>query len=165
MLYQRPQCKNQEKILASGIEFLKNTTNHYEVCLIKECLHHFSNAEQNTLFQICHQKVTTLIIVLRLKDNVYPWFDEAQKSYENTCVDMLKIKKFLKQSGYSTSIKELTVSINLNSNQWIAMLKNRFWSNLENISDTELNQGINEVQKRIEPQVQFNDKVTVLFNT
>ncbi len=165
MLSERPLLNNQEKHISDGIGFLKNIHSQYDVIILKECLHHFSDEDKLTLLKLCYENANTTIIVARPNDNQYPWFKKAQESFENNSVKISSLKNMLVELNFSFIKETLLVPIKIPSGQWLKMIKNRFWSNLSYVSDIELLKGVHEIQIRDEKEILFNDKIVLMIAT
>lgn len=165
MLFQRPLLKNQEKLVSDGITFLKNTRSQYEIILLKECLHHFSDKDKLILLKDCHENANATLIVIRPNDNQYPWFKQAQDIFENLSVNVSSLINILEELNFSFIKKELIVPIKIPSQQWHKMIASRFWSNLSQISNLELKNAVDDLKLRQEKEIFFEDKIILLIAT
>ena len=165
MLFKRPPLKNQKKYVSNGISFLKNTRSKYDVILLKECLHHFSDRDKLTLLRYCYERASTTIIVFRPHDNQYPWFKKAQEIFEDKSVKISTLVKILGELNFSFTQKELIVPIQMSSKHWQCMLTNCFWSNLSYISKMDLKKEVDGLNLCQDNEIFFNDKIILFIST
>ena len=163
MLFKRPLLKNQEKYVSDGIDFLKNTRSQYEIILLKESLHHFSDKNKLTLLKYCYENANTTVLFFRPHDNQYPWFTKAQEIYENESIKTHILINMLEELNFSFIKKELIVPIQISSKQWQKMLMSRFWSNLSRISNLELKNEVDALNLGYEDKIFFEDKMILLI--
>jgi hypothetical protein len=121
---------------------------HYHQVLMKEVVHHFSDADRVPIFRgLWRGLVPTtetgppslLIITRPQRDIDYPLWEEARKVWAQHQPSLEQFVDELQQAGFTNvqnSLEAYPCEIRLE--RWHQMVKARFWSTFANFSDQEL---------------------------
>lgn len=140
-------------VSANAVEFLtecRERVGLMDRILMKEVVHHVNDLEAlcQGLHRVLRPGTGLALIAGRTFSKDVPWFPQAAKLFDESCMDVELICKHVRDVvGLSASITESTFDVHINLASWCTLLRNRFWSHLSTISDDEMEQGISEVRK------------------
>lgn len=167
MLSQIQESDNLESICTDALSFV-GCDIHYDKILLKEMVHFVENRQQ--LFEgICHQlcKNGKLLILTRPKWTQLPFFTTAHETFSETQPSLESLKKELLEAGIQpvSVIEEFVFS--MPKERWYGMLRNRFMSNLQNFTDKEIEEGIEQLEQTFKNQemIDFKDQIIFLSGT
>eukprot|EP01080_Neovahlkampfia_damariscottae_P010349 gene10349-2763_t len=133
----------------SELDFFNLNIKQVNKIFIKFAIHHFEhrNVFFSKLFQYFKDGSKGLIIT-RPKHPSYPFFKEAANKWYK---DQIKIEDYtqsLLDSGFRNVNEEvISYPTTLKTSLWFDILRCRFSSNLNDFSDSEIEQGIKELEK------------------
>ena len=157
-----------ESILMDGLKFVKDPNFHYDKCLLKEVIHHFSENEIHEIYQGIYNQLAeggTALTITRNQETEYPFFLEAIEKWQQIQPPLELFIKAQEISGFEVTLKEVSYRMYVSKKDWVDMLRNRFWSHLSEIEDDRLDKGITEIEERYKEfeTLSFNDCLIFLI--
>ena len=157
-----------ESILMDGLKFVKDPNFHYDKCLLKEVIHHFSENEIYQIYQGIYNQLTedgTALTITRNQETEYPFFLEAIEKWQQIQPPLELFIKAQEISGFEVTLEEVSYRMYVSKKDWVNMLRNRFWSHLSEIEDDRLDKGITEIEERYKEfeTLSFNDCLIFLI--
>tara|TARA_B110000211_G_scaffold155431_1_gene176301 strand:- start:168 stop:878 length:711 start_codon:yes stop_codon:yes gene_type:complete len=149
-----------------AIQFLKKTDFLFDLILIKQTIHFFSEKQIKSLLNLAKTKLNKngqiLIFSLKTNKNEIPCFKVMRfkllKSLEKDKELLKLVKKNLKKyKNYNFYFK-----VNLQKTNYIRMIKNRYISCLLNIPESEIKKGIDEIKSNYKNQIKFTDTLNCI---
>ena len=149
-----------------AIQFLKKTDFLFDLILIKQTIHFFSEKQIKSLLNLAKTKLNKngqiLIFSLKTNKNEIPCFKVMRfkllKSLEKDKELLKLVKKNLKKyKNYNFYFK-----VNLQKTNYIRMIKNRYISCLLNIPESEIKKGIDEIKSNYKNQINFTDTLNCI---
>ena len=144
-----------------AIKYLKKSDQKFDLILIKQTIHFFSKTKLDFLLDIAIKKLNKkghiLIFSLKTKNNKIPSFKRMKiKLILSLKKDENLIKRVKKRfNKYKISYFDFKVSIS--KSKYIKMIKNRYISCLLNVTNRQLNKGIDEIKLKFKNQIKFTD--------
>ncbi len=157
-----------ESILMDGLKFVRDPNFHYNKCLLKEVIHHFSKNEIHGFYQGIYNQLSedgTVLTITRNQETEYPFFLEAIEKWKQIQPPLELFIKAQEISGFEVTLEEVSYRMYVSKEDWIDMLRNRFWSHLSEIKDDRLDKGITEIEERYKKfeTLSFNDCLVFLI--
>ena len=128
--------------------FVQDRTIRYDKVLMKSMIHHIPSTDLPELYRGIYRQLHQGGILLTQTRPVivdYPFFQAALEEWikQTHTVDILA--KYQEEAGFSVSYKTYYYPVQISKNQWLEMIRNRFWSNFSYLNDEELEAGITEL--------------------
>ena len=153
--------KQIEVINSDANTYFKQEGLNIDKVLFKEVIHHIDDID--TLFKNIYSNMSNngkLLIVTRPKKVEFPFFEKAHISFSDSQPDISLFEKELLDNEFKVEVFLEKYEIILPKSKWNKMLENRFMSNLSDFNDSEINQGILEInQKYNTDEYKFNDNL------
>lgn len=167
MLSQIQQSDNLEPICADALSFCGRDI-RYDKILLKEMIH-FVDTRKILFEGIRHQLSENgkLLIVTRPKNTPMPFFTAALETFAQGQPSLQSLMQELSDAGiHPVSLTEEFI-FGMPKERWYGMLRNRFMSNLQNFSDDEIEEGIEQLEKTFKNQemIEFRDQIIFLSGT
>jgi ubiquinone/menaquinone biosynthesis C-methylase UbiE len=149
-----------------GIKFLRQTTNLFDLILIKQTVHFFSKKQIRSLLNLAKIRLNKngriLIFSLKTNKSEIPCFKVMKSKFLKSLKrdkDLLKlVKKNLKKYRNAS----FNFRVNLQKIKYIQMIKNRYISCLLDLSESEIKKGINEIKCSYKNQIKFTDTLNCI---
>ncbi len=149
-----------------AIKYLKKTNKFFDLILIKQTIHFFSEKKIKILLRLSKQKLNKngkiVILSLKTEKNEIPSFKlmklKLNMSLKKDKILFKEIKNNLKRSQKFY----FKFKVNLSKTKYIEMIKNRYISCLLNMSNKELKNGIIEIKNKYKNNIQFNDVLSCI---
>jgi ubiquinone/menaquinone biosynthesis C-methylase UbiE len=149
-----------------AIQFLKKTDILFDLILIKQTIHFFSEKQIKPLLNLAKTKLNKngqiLIFSLKTNKSEIPCFKVMRfkllKSFEKDKKILKLVKKNLKK--YKNC--NFYFKVNLQKTNYIRMIKNRYISCLLNISENGIKKGIDEIKSNYKNQIKFTDTLNCI---
>jgi len=145
----------------NALKYLKKTNKKFDLILIKQTIHFFSNNEIKTLLSQAKSQLNNrgqiMILTLKTKNNKIPCFKKMRillnKSLKKDEVILAIVKKNLKKTKESY----FKYNVNISSKKYSKMISERYISCLLSISKKVLKLGINEINNKFPNLIKFED--------
>ncbi|TMM52172.1 class I SAM-dependent methyltransferase [Maribacter algarum] len=138
----------------------------YDKVFIKEMIHHVKRGRQRLYDNIYNNlNKSGIFIILLLPPKIeYPLFTEAIKYYEENQPHYSEIEKGMKTSGFLTEVSFVEYPLEIEKGKYFAMVRNRYMSLLSEFTDSEIENGINEMESKYKNEniLKFNDIFVVV---
>ncbi len=131
-------CSDAHAFLASNIPFSK--------MLFKEVIHHIPDREDfwETLYPTFPQS-GKLLIITRPQNIAFPFFRSAKEVFSQNQPSKKLLESELHRGGFDITTRQRSHTFTLPKEDWYAMLRHRFMSDLGVFSDEEIEEGIKEI--------------------
>ena len=154
--------------LMDGIKFVKDPNFHYDKCLLKEVIHHFSENEIHEIYQGIYSQLAedgTVLTITRNQETEYPFFLDAIEKWQQIQPPLELFLKAQEISGFEVTLEEVNYRMYISKKDWVDMLRNRFWSHLSELEDDRLDKGITELEEKYKgfETLSFNDCLIFLI--
>ena len=142
-------------------KFFKVNNQKFDLILIKQTLHFFNKSKRQELLTICKNNLkkngVLLILSLNTSKNEIPCFQlmkqKLNKGLSRDSIMLNSANKLLKNS----KIDKFKYEVSITKEKYIKMLKQRYISCLINLSEDQINKGINEIKSNYSNRILFND--------
>ena len=145
----------------NAIRYLKETNDTYDLILIKQTIHFFSTKQVKSLLNLAKKKLNNngqiLIFSLKTKRNEIPCFKIMKSKLLKSLKRDEDLLQIIKSNLKNHKKSYFSFKVNLSRLKYIQMIKGRYMSCLLNISDKEIEKGINEVKSNYKNQIKFTD--------
>jgi len=147
-----------------ALSYVSKTTITFDLILIKQTIHLLKKKQAIKLLSICKNKLNPngKIIILSLdpNKNEIPTFQLMNKKLN---ISLKKDEKLfnliLKNQKKKVIIKKFIFDVQILKTKYLQMIKNRYISTLLNLSNNQINNGINEIQKNYKKVLKFKDRL------
>ncbi len=144
-----------------GISYLKKGQKEFDLILVKQTIHFFSNKKIITLLKLIKKSLSPngklLILSLKTRNNKIPCFKkmkyELEKSFKRDEILIKIIKKNLKK----TRLSYFNFLVKISTDRYLRMIKSRYISCLLNLKKGEIKDGINELKSKYSKNLKFID--------
>ena len=135
----------------------------FDLILIKQTIHLLKKKQATKLLSICKDKLNPKgkIIILSLdpKKNEIPTFTLMKKKLLISLNKDEKLFNLILKNRAKMKVKKFTYEVKILKNKYLQMIKNRYISTLLNLSNNQINNGINEIQKNYKKVLKFKDRL------
>ena len=149
-----------------AIKYLKKTNAQFDLILIKQTIHFFSKKKIESLLKLARKKLNKngqiLIFSLKSKDNKIPCFKIMRSKLLKSLRKDENVLKLIKSSLKNYKIENFSFKVNLSRSKYIQMIKGRYISCLLNMSDKELEKGVNEIKSNYKNRIKFTDTLNCI---
>jgi 5-histidylcysteine sulfoxide synthase len=119
----------------------------FDAVLIKEVVHLLTDWDETfSLLKTAVKPGGRVLVVGRPARSSMPFFAAAHKAYEACSPNHLDVANALRAAGFSVSAQEFDYEFQMSKEKWFGMLRARFWSNLQGLSDDEMTAGLLELK-------------------
>ena len=136
-----------------AIRYLKKNKNKFDLILIKQTIHFFKLSDIKILLTYCRKKLNPggkiLIFTLETNKNEIPTFLSMHKQLKKSLNRDKKIIKFISNLYPGKTTKKYSFTVKITKNKYIQMIKSKYISTLLNFDLDKINQGIEEIKKKI----------------
>lgn len=170
------ESKDQVRFVKAGAEEFANPTDDwwkldFHQVLMKEVIHHLNEKDRVKTFEGIQNGLTTmsprssltpaLLIITRPQHaHDYPLWAEAREVWAKHQPSLEEIRQDILTAGFSRvehSVEAYPCSIQLD--QWLQMIKDRFWSTFSNFTDEELEQACRRIARDEKSRVDEGGKI------
>ena len=159
-----------EKIIfkkTDALSFVSKTKINFDLILIKQTIHLVKKNQINKLLLICKNKLNTngKIIILSLDPhkNEIPAFDLMKKKLKQSLKRDKSLFQLIKKHNTNLSVKKFIFNVKISKNKYLQMIKNRYISTLLNFTEKQIQNGLNEIDKKYKKKLNFKDQLICLI--
>ena len=159
-----------EKIIfkkTDALSFVSKTKINFDLILIKQTIHLVKKNQINKLLLICKNKLNTngKIIILSLDPhkNEIPAFDLMKKKLKQSLKRDKSLFQLIKKFNTNLTVKKFIFNVKISKNKYLQMIKNRYISTLLNFTKKQIQNGLNEIDKKYKKELNFKDQLICLI--
>jgi len=146
-----------------ALSYVSKTKITFDLILIKQTIHLLKKKQAIKLLSICKNKLNPngKIIILSLdpKKNEIPTFQLMNKKLNISLKKDEKLFNLILKNQNKIVKKKFIFHVQILKTKYIQMIKNRYISTLLNLSNNQINNGINEIQKNYKKVLKFKDRL------
>ena len=146
-----------------ALSYVSKTKITFDLILIKQTIHLLKKKQAIKLLSICKNKLNPngKIIILSLdpKKNEIPTFQLMSKKLNISLKKDEKLFNLILKNQNKIIIKKFVFHVQILKTKYLQMIKNRYMSTLLNLSNNQINNGINEIQKDYGNVLKFKDSL------
>tara|TARA_B100001175_G_scaffold305776_1_gene303169 strand:+ start:441 stop:1148 length:708 start_codon:yes stop_codon:yes gene_type:complete len=145
---------------SDAINYLKKKEK-FDLIIIKQTIHFFSKKRVVSLINLSKKSLNSggklLILSLKKKDNGIPSYENMKKKLIKSLKKDEVLLKIAKKNLYKINETNFHFKVKISKQKYIKMIKNRYISCLLNVSNKQLNKGIDEIKLKFKNQIEFTD--------
>jgi cyclopropane fatty-acyl-phospholipid synthase-like methyltransferase len=146
-----------------ALSYVSKTKLTFDLILIKQTIHLLKKKQAIKLLSICKNKLNPngKIIILSLdpKKNEIPTFQLMSKKLNISLKKDEKLFNLILKNQNKIIIKKFVFHVQILKTKYLQMIKNRYMSTLLNFSNSQINNGINEIKKDYGNVLKFKDRL------
>ena len=146
-----------------ALSYVSKTKITFDLILIKQTIHLLKKKQAIKLLSICKNKLNPngKIIILSLdpKKNEIPKFQLMNKKLNIYLKKDEKLFNLILKNQNKIIIKKFVFHVQISKIKYLKMIKNRYMSTLLNFSNSQINNGINEIKKDYGNVLKFKDRL------
>ena len=146
-----------------ALSYVSKTKITFDLILIKQTIHLLKKKQAIKLLSICKNKLNPngKIIILSLdpKKNEIPTFQLMNKKLNISLKKDEKLFNLILKNQNKIVTKKFVFHVQILKTKYLQMIKNRYISTLLNLSNNQINNGINEIQKNYKKVLKFKDRL------
>jgi trans-aconitate methyltransferase len=146
--------------------YLKKNKKPLDLILIKQTIHFFNPTQIKKLLKLCKNNLSPqgviLIFSLETHRNQIPCFALMKSKLQQGLRRDITIQKIISKSLSKLTKKKFHYQVGVSRNKYIEMIKKKYISCLLDLSQDEINQGIQEIQSRYKAIIEFKDTLTCM---
>ena len=150
-----------------ALSFVSKTKINFDLILIKQTIHLVKKNQINKLLLICKNKLNTngKIIILSLDPhkNEIPAFDLMKKKLKQSLKRDKSLFQLIKRFNNNLTVKKFIFNVKISKNKYLQMIKNRYISTLLNFTEKQIQNGLNEIDKKYKKKLNFKDQLICLI--
>ena len=131
---------------------MSKTKINFDLILIKQTIHLVKKNQINKLLLICKNKLNTngKIIILSLDPhkNQIPTFVLMKKKLKQSLKRDKSLFQLIKKFNTNLTVKKFIFNVKISKNKYLQMIKNRYISTLLNFTEKQIQNGLNEIDKK-----------------
>ena len=143
-----------------AIDYLKKNKK-YDLIIIKQTIHFFSKKRLIPFLNLCKKNLNTggklLIFSLKIKNNKIPCYKDMKQRLKKSLKRNESLLKFIKKQLPEAKEVNFHFKVKISKQRYIKMIENRYISCLLNVSNKQLNKGIDEIKLKFKNQIEFTD--------
>ena len=145
---------------SDAINYLKRKEK-FDLIIIKQTIHFFSKKRLISLLNLSKKSLNSggklLIFSLKTKNNKIPSYkDMKQKLIKSLKKDEVLLR-IVKKNLHKKNETYFHFKVKISKKKYIKMIKNRYISCLLNVTNRQLNKGIDEIKLKFKNQIKFTD--------
>ena len=159
-----------EKIIfkkTDALSFVSKTKINFDLILIKQTIHLVKKNQINKLLLICKNKLNTngKIIILSLDPhkNQIPTFVLMKKKLKQSLKRDKSLFQLIKKHNPNLTVKKFIFNVRISKNKYLQMIKDRYISTLLNFTEKQIQNGLNEIDKKYKKKLNFKDQLICLI--
>ena len=145
---------------SDAINYLKKKEK-FDLIIIKQTIHFFSKKRVVSLINLSKKSLNSggklLILSLKKKDNGIPSYENMKKKLIKSLKKDEVLLKIAKKNLYKINETNFHFKVKISKQKYIKMIKNRYISCLLNVTNRQLNKGIDEIKLKFKNQIEFTD--------
>jgi 2-polyprenyl-3-methyl-5-hydroxy-6-metoxy-1,4-benzoquinol methylase len=142
-------------------KFFETNENKFDLIMIKQALHFFSQNKQIKLLKICKNNLkkngVLIILSLNTKKNQIPCFELMKHKLNRGLSRDNKMLKSVCKILEKNRIDKFKFKVSITRNRYIQMLKQKYISCLINLTKNQINKGIKEIKELYPNKILFKD--------
>ena len=146
-----------------ALSYVSKTKITFDLILIKQTIHLLKKKQAIKLLSICKNKLNPngKIIILSLdpKKNEIPTFQLMNKKLNISLKKDEKLFNLILKNQNKIVTKKFVFHVKILKTKYLQMINNRYISTLLNLSNNQINNGINEIQKNYKKVLKFKDRL------
>ena len=146
-----------------ALSYVSKTKITFDLILIKQTIHLLKKKQAIKLLSICKNKLSPngKIVILSLdpKKNEIPTFQLMNKKLNISLKKDEKLFNLIFKNQNKIVTKKFVFHVQILKTKYLQMIKNRYISTLLNLSNNQINNGINEIQKNYKKVLKFKDRL------
>ena len=146
--------------------YLEKNKNSFDLILIKQTIHFFNPTQIKKLLRLCKNNLSPqgviLIFSLETHHNQIPCFALMKSKLQQGLRRDITIQKIISKSLSKLTKKKFHYQVGVSRTKYIEMIKKKYISCLLDLSQDEINQGIQEIQSRYKATIEFKDTLTCM---
>ena len=146
-----------------ALSYVSKTKITFDLILIKQTIHLLKKNQAIKLLSICKNKLNPngkiIILSLDLKKNEIPTFQLMNKKLNISLKKDEKLFNLILKNQNKIIIKKFVFHVQISKIKYLKMIKNRYMSTLLNFSNSQINNGINEIKKKYGNVLKFKDRL------
>ena len=150
-----------------ALSFVSKTKINFDLILIKQTIHLVKKNQINKLLLICKNKLNTngKIIILSLDPhkNEIPAFDLMKKKLKQSLKRDKSLFQLIKKFNTNLTVKKFIFNVKISKIKYLQMIKNRYISTLLNFTEKQIQNGLNEIDKKYKKKLNFKDQLICLI--
>lgn len=150
-----------------ALSFVSKTKINFDLILIKQTIHLVKKNQINKLLLICKNKLNTngKIIILSLDPhkNEIPAFDLMKKKLKQSLKRDKSLFQLIKKFNTNLTVKKFIFNVKISKNKYLQMIKDRYISTLLNFTEKQIQNGLNEIDKKYKKKLNFKDQLICLI--
>ena len=150
-----------------ALSFVSKTKINFDLILIKQTIHLVKKNQINKLLLICKNKLNTngKIIILSLDPhkNEIPAFDLMKKKLKQSLKRDKSLFQLIKKFNTNLTVKKFIFNVKISKKKYLQMIKNRYISTLLNFTEKQIQNGLNEIDKKYKKKLNFKDQLICLI--
>ena len=150
-----------------ALSFVSKTKINFDLILIKQTIHLVKKNQINKLLLICKNNLNTngKIIILSLDPhkNEIPAFDLMKKKLKQSLKRDKSLFQLIKKFNTNLTVKKFIFNVKISKNKYLQMIKNRYISTLLNFTEKQIQNGLNEIDKKYKKKLNFKDQLICLI--
>ena len=150
-----------------ALSFVSKTKINFDLILIKQTIHLVKKNQINKLLLICKNKLNTngKIIILSLDPhkNQIPTFVLMKKKLKQSLKRDKSLFQLIKKFNTNLTVKKFIFNVKISKNKYLQMIKNRYISTLLNFTEKQIQNGLNEIDKKYKKKLNFKDQLICLI--
>ena len=156
-----------DSVVANAMEF-SLLDYKYDFIFLKEMIHHIPVDTLTTVFQNINRQLNpngSLLIVTRPVDTSFPFFNKVKEIWKTTQPPSSVFTSSLLESNYNIAIHEREYKVSMSKLHWYDFIRNKSFSEFSLCSDSELEDGIRELEERYKDidTLNFVDKLIFII--
>ena len=159
-----------KKIIFKKIDamtFVSKTKTTFDLILIKQTIHFLKINQIIKLLSICKTRLKPkgkiIILSLEPKKIEIPSFSLMNKKLKKSLKRDRKIFDLIIKTYPNLMIKNFIFNVEIKKKFYLKMVKNKYISILLNITDKQLQKGLNEINSKYKDDLKFNDRLICLI--
>jgi ubiquinone/menaquinone biosynthesis C-methylase UbiE len=124
----------------------------FDRIILKEMIHHIPILEIDKLFKDiakCLSKDGICLTITRPVEVMYPLFNKAREIWKKQQPSKETLLEHMRNSGLNITYYSIFKNIIISKENWYNMMRSRFWSTFSYLTDSEIEEGILELEKGI----------------
>jgi|TARA_B110000116_G_C16786739_1_gene561325 ubiquinone/menaquinone biosynthesis C-methylase UbiE len=150
-----------------AISFIHKTKITFDLILIKQTIHLLKEKQILRLLSICKNRLNDkgkiIILSLDTDKNEFPVFSLMNKKLKNSLKRDKKIFDLIIGYYSKVIVKKFIFNVKVLKNKYLKMVEKRYISILLNLSETQLKNGLIEIDAKYKKDLKFKDRLICLI--
>jgi len=158
--------KNIEFKKIDIFSYLEKNKNSFDLILIKQTIHFFNPTQIKKLLRLCKNNLSSngaiLIFSLETHRNQIPCFPLMKSRLQQGLKRDVKLQKIITKSLSELTKNKFHFPVKIGRGKYIDMIKKRYISCLLDLSQDEIDQGVQEFKHQHKATITFKDTLTCM---